>query len=108
MTSEGFSILLAAKTELEVDKAFDIVYNQLKIAHDVDDYSEYNVLMYWAMQEDVLPKLHTDIILAILRLSYSVRDKLDAWQPMLDAAHEEFMKREDLGCVERLLWGLLG
>ena len=107
MNAEGFSILLAAKTELEVDDAFDLVYNEL--TNKQGDYSEYNVLMYWAMQEDVLPKLHTEVILAIIRLPYLVRGQLDAWRPMLDAIHEEFLKREESpDCVKRLLWGLLG
>lgn len=108
MNPETLSTLLVAQSEPEVDEAFKLVYELLQSSHEQDDYSEYSNLLTWALQPEIVSSLHTDLILALLRLPYLYRDKIPSWKPMFNASYKELLTREESGCVERLLWGLLG
>jgi len=99
--------MLSASTDEDIDDVFNNLYDALlngvfyekgfamkPEAHDLMDWSACN-----------LKDLHTEVLLTILRLTFSVRDELPEWEVLRDMVAKEFQKREPKEW-NRLLHGL--
>lgn len=106
MTSSFGHELLAAKTDLQLDAAFETVLESVNAARESGDLVDCQRLLGWVGLPNVVSQLHVEVFLSCLRLTFGLRAFLSNWNLALDAAELELERRgEDVGA---LLCGLKG
>ena len=94
------AVLLAAKTDDEVDDAFDRIFDHA----NASDLAQRDSLLDWIASPEVAPALHTDILLTCLRLNAVRRGSFPSWSAALDAVRCELEHRGEN--VSALLHGM--
>ena len=110
------AVLLAAKTDDEVDDAFDQIFGlvnakTLSTEQRIDEIltpsgnlAQRDSLLDWIASPEVASALHTDILLTCLRLNAVRRASFPSWSAALDAVRCELEHRGEN--VSALLHGM--
>lgn len=100
------TILLAAKTEEDVDAAFDRIFDLVAEAQERNALLECDRLLEWLARPHIAGALHIGVLLACLRLTAILRASLPHWQAARDAVQGVLVARNE--DVRSLLCGLQG
>lgn len=97
--------LLKAKTEQEVDVAFDCIFDVVNQARTTGSTSHLEDMFRWVQKPEALEHLHADLLLACLRLTFTMKQYLETWPDLLIAIEKELTRRgED---SQQFLCGLM-
>ncbi len=96
--------LLSAKTDDDIDRVFDVLFDALSPGPKGDSTSARELLA-WMTRSENLAALHYELLLSTLRLTLRGRDALAEWRDLRDATKVR-LETDGLD-VNVLLWGLL-
>jgi len=98
--------LLQAKTQKEVDEAFEYLFDVVHDARKSGSTHKLELCFAWLQRPDTIREIHTDLLLSALRLTFTMKHSISPhWADLLMHIEHELTKRgED---SKTLLWGLL-
>ena len=97
--------LLAAKTEREVNEAFDRIFDVVNQARKTGSVKKLEEMFRWVQKPETIQNLDVGLLLACLRLTCTMKHFLETWPDLLLAIERELTRRgED---SQRLLHGLM-
>lgn len=97
--------LVKASTEDQIDAAFEIIFDLIHQVRESGDFSSLKEMIMWASEPSVSPHLNYEVLLSILRLSFSIRDEIKPQWTLFHAIVKQKLLEENKD-VDKLLWGL--
>ena len=92
--NEITDILLNSQNEDEIDSAFEILFDIIYDEKNGGDLNLINSIFEWMSSPENICKLHYEVLLSTLRLSFTIRSILiEKWNTLLNMTEAELKSR---------------